>query len=199
MLRAVLKVLGTGRIGTVCTPASSGDDAFMTTIVETPMFANNDPSRTVRPCNANFTSANSTSLVLESGGENRVDPDGNPFIVVAAASPGATDHPATGRTVGSPSQSTRYAPVLFGASELSDWATLFAGRLKRPLAELSRNGAVLMTSIETSSPAKICRHPKPACRRSFSSALTPSPINSAIIAMYSASSTSTSGVNTPIQ
>ena len=44
-----------------------------------------------------------------------MSPPGSPFVDVAAASPGATDHPASGRTEGSPSHRTRYPPTFEGA------------------------------------------------------------------------------------
>src|SRR5580698_4506633 len=111
-----------------------------------------------------------TLLVPESGVEKSDVPLGRPSVVVAAASPGATDHPARGRTDGSANHNTRYPPAVEGASVLNDSATLVVGRSKRPLAKIAANGTAATTSAATESPAANWRHPKPAWRRSFSSA-----------------------------
>ena len=160
-------------------PTASGEDEFMTTMVEIPAGARSDPNCTVWPVMALSTAWRMTLLAPASGGLKSVEPPGRPFMDVAASSPGATDHPASGSTEGSPNHSTRYPPAVLGARVLSDSATLEVGRSKRPEPRLWRNGRLATTSVATESPAATCRHPNPASRRSCSSAPTPRPISDA--------------------
>ena len=92
-------------------------------------------------------------LVPASGVVKSVSPPGTPLVDVAASSPGATDHPASGRTDGSASHSTRYPPTFEGATVLNDSATLVVGKSKRPLPKIAKKGTAATTNAVTATPA----------------------------------------------